>query len=159
MSATFGSQASFEMLTQDPFALLDLEFLVFVGQLPKCSEGFLIQLSCNHTATARVVYGLPLDQELCHPLLTKVMSIHVQLRLVIFPTGPLSLLNPLPSSCLHFVEPCRLSFSENWMMMLTCMQPRGLCYKFIRGEGAQELHEDFGLLVIDHDSNDEIRTK
>ena len=45
------------------------------------------------------------------------------------------------------------------MMMFTCMQPRGLCHKFIRGEGAQELHEDFGLLVIDHDSNDKNRTE
>ena len=144
------------MLAQDPFAFQDLLFPVFCGQLPKCSElVVMIRVKCNLVVATYVFHGLPLDQCLCHTLLTKVMHVHIQLGLIIIPTGPLLLLDLLLSSCLSLKEPCRLAFGEHRVMTLACMQGCGMCYKFVRGEGAQEFPEDLGISVVDHDSNDD----
>ena len=102
-----------------------------LGQLPKCSDLFMmIWTMCNLIVATCVLYGLPLNQSLCHALRTRFAYLHAKLRFLTFPAGPLLLLDLQFTSCLFFEKLRRLSFIEHRMMMLECMHVCGFCHMF-----------------------------
>ena len=105
--------------------------LCLLGQLPKCADLFMMIWTIRNLVVATcVLYRLPLESSLCHTLLMKVACLHAKLRFLIFPAGPLRLLDLQFTSCLFFEKLRRLSFIEHRMMMLGCMHVCGFCHMF-----------------------------